>query len=82
MVQFVKATKLPVYHPITTQCPIPIRSGIKTRSSTKSMSAPLPTAAKTAWGFSRPHGQIDYLQDLGVTAVWLPFFPSPWRDDG
>jgi maltose alpha-D-glucosyltransferase/alpha-amylase len=27
--------------------------------------------------------RLDYLQDLGVTAVWLlPFFPSPWRDDG
>lgn len=28
-------------------------------------------------------GKLDYLQDLGVTAVWiLPFYPSPWRDDG
>ena len=27
--------------------------------------------------------KLDYLQDLGVTAVWvLPFCPSPWRDDG
>jgi maltose alpha-D-glucosyltransferase/alpha-amylase len=27
--------------------------------------------------------RIDYIQDLGVTAVWLlPFFPSPLRDDG
>jgi len=27
--------------------------------------------------------KIDYLQDLGVTAVWiLPFYPSPLRDDG
>src|SRR5450631_1346564 len=27
--------------------------------------------------------RLDYLQDLGVTAIWLlPFFPSPWRDDG
>ena len=27
--------------------------------------------------------KLDYLRDLGVTAVWLlPFFPSPWRDDG
>ncbi|PSN11969.1 maltose alpha-D-glucosyltransferase, partial [filamentous cyanobacterium CCP5] len=27
--------------------------------------------------------RLDYLQDLGVTAVWvLPFFPSPLRDDG
>src|SRR5918995_1328489 len=28
-------------------------------------------------------GKIDYLQDLGVTAIWLlPFYPSPLRDDG
>lgn len=27
--------------------------------------------------------KLDYLQDLGITAVWvLPFFPSPLRDDG
>ncbi len=27
--------------------------------------------------------KVDYLQDLGVTCVWLlPFFPSPLRDDG
>ncbi|MBD3391392.1 MAG: maltose alpha-D-glucosyltransferase [Chitinivibrionales bacterium] len=27
--------------------------------------------------------KLDYLTDLGVTAVWLlPFFPSPLRDDG
>jgi maltose alpha-D-glucosyltransferase/alpha-amylase len=28
-------------------------------------------------------GRLDYLQDLGVTAIWLlPFCPSPLRDDG
>jgi maltose alpha-D-glucosyltransferase/alpha-amylase len=27
--------------------------------------------------------KLDYLQDLGVNCLWLlPFFPSPWRDDG
>jgi maltose alpha-D-glucosyltransferase/alpha-amylase len=27
--------------------------------------------------------KLDYLKDLGVNAVWLlPFYPSPWRDDG
>ena len=27
--------------------------------------------------------KLDYLQDLGVTAVWLlPFYPSPLKDDG
>jgi len=27
--------------------------------------------------------KLDYFQDLGVTAIWLlPFYPSPWKDDG
>src|SRR6266536_1353070 len=27
--------------------------------------------------------KLEYLQDLGVTALWLlPFYPSPQRDDG
>ena len=27
--------------------------------------------------------KLDYLEDLGVTAIWLlPFYPSPQRDDG
>ncbi|MBX5464478.1 MAG: maltose alpha-D-glucosyltransferase, partial [Clostridia bacterium] len=27
--------------------------------------------------------KLDYLQELGVTAVWLlPFYPSPWKDGG
>jgi maltose alpha-D-glucosyltransferase/alpha-amylase len=27
--------------------------------------------------------KLDYLRDLGVTAIWvLPFYPSPGRDDG
>ena len=27
--------------------------------------------------------KLDYLQNLGVTALWLlPFYPSPWKDDG
>ncbi len=27
--------------------------------------------------------RLDYLEQLGVTAIWLlPFYPSPWRDDG
>jgi len=26
---------------------------------------------------------MDYLQELGIDAIWLmPFFPSPLRDDG
>ena len=28
-------------------------------------------------------GRLDYLQDLGVTCLWLlPMYPSPFRDDG
>src|SRR3974377_1741705 len=27
--------------------------------------------------------KLDYLQDLGVNAIWLlPFYPSPLKDDG
>src|SRR6478735_9199324 len=27
--------------------------------------------------------KLDYLESLGVTAIWLlPFYPSPLRDDG
>jgi len=33
--------------------------------------------------FAGLESKLDYLQDLGVTALWLlPFCPSPWRDDG
>jgi maltose alpha-D-glucosyltransferase/alpha-amylase len=28
-------------------------------------------------------GKLDYVQDLGITALWLlPFYPSPLKDDG
>jgi len=33
--------------------------------------------------FAGLFSKLDYLQDLGVTCLWLlPFFPSPLRDDG
>jgi maltose alpha-D-glucosyltransferase/alpha-amylase len=33
--------------------------------------------------FQGLEAKLDYLQDLGVNAIWLmPFFPSPLRDDG
>jgi maltose alpha-D-glucosyltransferase/alpha-amylase len=33
--------------------------------------------------FSGLASKLDYLQELGVTAIWLlPFYPSPLRDDG
>ena len=33
--------------------------------------------------FSGLTDKLDYIKDLGVTAIWLlPFYPSPLRDDG
>src|SRR6266446_10805747 len=33
--------------------------------------------------FSGLTQKLDYLQDLGVTVLWLlPFYPSPLKDDG
>jgi maltose alpha-D-glucosyltransferase/alpha-amylase len=33
--------------------------------------------------FSGLTRKLDYLEDLGITAIWLlPFYPSPLRDDG
>jgi len=33
--------------------------------------------------FPRLTQKLDYLLDLGITALWLlPFYPSPLRDDG
>ena len=33
--------------------------------------------------FSGLIDKLDYLEDIGVTAIWLlPFYPSPLRDDG
>ena len=38
------------------------------------------TASATSAGLTE---KLDYLQDLGVTAIWLlPFYPSPLKDDG
>src|ERR1039458_8322936 len=32
--------------------------------------------------FQGLEGKLDYLQKLGINAIWLmPFFPSPLRDD-
>jgi maltose alpha-D-glucosyltransferase/alpha-amylase len=37
-------------------------------------------------GVTVPYGltaKLDYIRDLGVTAIWvMPFYPSPLRDDG
>ena len=58
--------------------------GTRTRSSTRSTCGPSRTATATASATSKGLiTKLDYLQDLGVTALWLlPFYPSPLRDDG
>ena len=59
-------------------------TGTRTRSSTSCTSARSTTATATASATSAGLTEkLDYLQDLGVTALWLlPFYPSPLRDDG
>jgi hypothetical protein len=62
---------------------IRIRSGTRPGSFTNCTCARSATATATAWGISGLTGKLDYLKDLGVTALWLlPFYPSPLRDDG
>src|SRR5262249_41734202 len=42
-----------------------------------------PRAGAPAAHFAGLTEKLDYLEDLGVTALWLlPFYPSPGRDDG
>ena len=59
-------------------------SGTKTPSFTNCTSRPSATATGDGIGdFRGLLESLDYLQDLGVTAIWLlPFYPSPLRDDG
>ena len=61
-----------------------IRSGTRTRSSTSCTSARSSTANGDGSGdFAGLTQKLDYLADLGVTALWLlPFYPSPGKDDG
>src|SRR5487761_1553537 len=41
------------------------------------------TAGDGIGDFKGLTSKLDYLKDLGATALWLlPFFPSPLRDDG
>ena len=58
--------------------------GTRTPSSTSSMCGPSTTANGDGVGdFRGLIEKLDYLQGLGVTALWLlPFYPSPLRDDG
>ena len=60
-------------------CPRRIGFGIRMRSSTKSMFVHFSTAVGDGHGDFRGLTQkLDYLQDLGITAIWLlPFYPSP-----
>ena len=59
-------------------------SGTRTRSSTSSTCARSRDSNNDGVGDFRGLMQkLDYLQDLGVTALWLlPFYPSPLKDDG
>ena len=61
----------------------PRAAGTRTRSSTSCMSALLRRNGDGIGDFRGLTEKLDYLQDLGVTALWLlPFYPSPLRDDG
>ena len=59
-------------------------SGSRTPSSTSCTSRHLPDLNGDGIGdFAGLTERLDYLRDLGVTALWLlPFYPSPGRDDG
>ena len=61
-----------------------IRSGTRTRSSTRRTSSRSTTRTATASATSAGSiEKLDYLQDLGITCLWLlPLFPSPLKDDG
>ena len=54
------------------------------RSSTSSTSRASSTRNNDGVGdFRGLIEKLDYIAELGVTAVWLlPFYPSPRRDDG
>ena len=62
----------------------PIHSGTKTRSSTNCTSRRFCDSNADGIGDFRGLTQkLDYLQELGVTAIWLlPIYPSPFKDDG
>ncbi len=59
-------------------------SGTKMPLFMNSISRHSMTAVETASGDLRGlTRKLDYLEGLGVTAIWLlPFYPSPLRDDG
>ena len=61
-----------------------IRSGTRTPSSTRlHVKAFFDTNGDGIGDFRGLTEKLDYLRDLGVTAIWLlPFYPSPLRDDG
>ena len=60
------------------------RTGTRTRSSTRLRVRSFYDSNGDGIGdFRGLAAKLDYLQDLGVTALWLlPFYPSPLRDDG
>ena len=69
---------------LTTVRSTTIRSGTRTRSSTSCTSGTFYDSDGDGIGdFRGLIEKLDYLQELGVTCIWLlPFFPSPLKDDG
>ena len=60
-----------------------IRSGTRTRSSTSCTSRRSSTERRRHRRLRGLTQKLDYIQDLGVNAIWLlPFYPSPLHDDG
>jgi maltose alpha-D-glucosyltransferase/alpha-amylase len=58
-------------------------SGTKTPVIYEFTCAPSATAGNGIGDFQGLTEKLDFLQDLGVTALWLlPFYPSPLKDDG
>ena len=54
-----------------------------TDGRTVKLTTVVPGVGEGSGNFEGLTQKLDYLQDLGVTAIWLlPFYPSPLRDDG
>jgi len=61
----------------------PTRSGTRKRSSTNPRARLRRLQRRRHRRLQRARRELDYLHDLGVTALWLlPFYPSPLRDGG
>jgi maltose alpha-D-glucosyltransferase/alpha-amylase len=73
------ATRKPLPRPVSTD-PLWYKDAIIYESHVRAFSD---SDADGIGDFSGLAARMDYLQDLGITALWLlPFYPSPLRDDG